>query len=361
MSSDSLIIPDKNTCDSSMVIRSWSEHSDSSILSDQKIFIPATFSQQFASHIHSDDEKSLLQLDYKTRNKYKTKQRRQDPFYRSQERVRQRTVMRLKRQDPGFREAEREKGRYRMRLKRLDPKFRSQERERQRERMKAKRRDPEFREREREQQKTRLHVKRLDPAFKEKERAQDRLRMRLKRQNNSLFANLHADDIKVSHESDLSVTSDKMLKDMCKSEDSREEFQNQTVFPENFSAKLLSLKSQESVIETFHFKKQQILNFNFYNTNKEQWLQEMCSRAVAQTSDISESDTLQSASVAEVNSDMMQKLPLIKKKDLKDESSSESLEKIKSSELSLSDLQKYTNSSHITVSTDKYSSTNTEN
>lgn len=212
-------------------------------------------------------------FDYKTRNKLKTKQRRLDPYYRSQERVRQRAVMRIKRQDPRFRAAEREKGRYRMRLKRLDPVFRSQERERQRERMKLKRSDPDFREREREQQKTRLHAKRLDPAYKEKERAQELLRMHLKRQNESIYATaICGDKIKIDSKSDTSsaLSDPSVFKEADESAAISEIRNNHLVF-DGFNAKLLTIKPRDSNLETFHFKKQHILNFNFYNSNKEQW------------------------------------------------------------------------------------------
>lgn len=216
----------------------------------------------------------FFRFDYKTRNKLKTKQRRLDPFYRTQERVRQRTVMRIKRQDPRFRAAEREKGRYRMRLKRLDPVFRSQERERQRERMKLKRSNPDFREREREQQKTRLHIKRLDPAFKEKERAQDLLRMRLKRQNEGMYSTSMCDDdkIKLDSKTDTSpLLDDHSVFKEVEADSISEVRSNQVVFHDSINAKLLSIRSREPNLETFHFKKQHILNFNFYNSSKEQW------------------------------------------------------------------------------------------
>lgn len=181
--------------------------------------------------------------------------------------------MRIKRQDPRFRAAEREKGRYRMRLKRLDPVFRSQERERQRERMKLKRSDPDFREREREQQKTRLHAKRLDPAYKEKERAQELLRMRLKRQNESIYASaICGDKIKIDSKSDTSsaLSDSSVFKEVSES-DAISDIRNNHVVFDGFNAKLLTIKPRDTSLETFHFKKQHILNFNFYNSNKEQW------------------------------------------------------------------------------------------
>lgn len=180
--------------------------------------------------------------------------------------------MRIKRQDPRFRAAEREKGRYRMRLKRMDPIFRSQERERQRERMKLKRSDPDFREREREQQKTRLHIKRLDPAFKEKERAQDILRMRLKRQNESIYASSICDEKdKIDSKTESTTVISSVFKEDDEAAAIPEIHNNQVVFHDGFNAKLLSVRPRETGLETFHFKKQHILNFNFYNSSKEQW------------------------------------------------------------------------------------------
>lgn len=258
-----------------LVIRGWPTQCDTSMTSEQKFIIPASFSQQFACNIQTlpIDEKFFLQFDYKTRNKLKTKQRRLDPYYRTQERVRQRTVMRIKRQDPRFRAAEREKGRYRMRLKRLDPVFRSQERERQRERMKLKRSNPDFREREREQQKTRLHIKRLDPAYKEKERAQDLLRMRLKRQNESIYASEICDEkIKINSKTETtSGIAESVFKEVDDAAAIPEIRNNQVMFHDGFNTKLLSIRPREPSLETFHFKKQHILNFNFYNSSKEQW------------------------------------------------------------------------------------------
>ncbi|GFY77497.1 uncharacterized protein TNIN_123022 [Trichonephila inaurata madagascariensis] len=304
------ILPDNKSDELSMMMKEWPPHSDRSQSPEQNMLVPASFSQQFACNIQSlpVDEKFFLQFDYKTRNKLKTKQRRMDPYYRSQERVRQRAVMRMKRQDPRFRAAEREKGRYRMRLKRLDPVFRSQERERQRERMKVKRSDPGFREREREQQKSRLHVKRLDPAFKEKE---DELRMCIKRQN---------------------IIPVEMRN-------------SQAAFPENINARLLSLKPKEANLDSFHFKKQQILNFNFYNTTKEHWAShdELCSKTIAHFSITGDNETLKLTSV-QSNLDLLRDPSVVPKEIiLKSEVHSKTLN-IKSEELSLLEAQKQNNS-----------------
>ncbi|GFR28073.1 uncharacterized protein TNCT_328481 [Trichonephila clavata] len=278
------ILPDNKSDEVSMMMKEWPSHSDRSQSPEQNMLVPASFSQQFACNIQSlpVDEKFFLQFDYKTRNKLKTKQRRMDPYYRSQERVRQRAVMRIKRQDPRFRAAEREKGRYRMRLKRLDPVFRSQERERQRERMKVKRSDPGFREREREQQKSRLHVKRLDPVFKEKE---DELRMCIKRQSSDIIP--------------------------------VEMRNSQAAFPENINARLLSLKPKEANLDSFHFKKQQILNFNFYNTTKEHWAShdELCSKTIAHFSITGDNETLKLTSV-QSNLDLLRRDPSVVPKEI---------------------------------------------
>ncbi|XP_054708789.1 putative uncharacterized protein DDB_G0271982 [Uloborus diversus] len=296
-STESLSVPERSTNEVPLVIRNWPPHSDPNACGEQKLIVPAALSQQFSCNIQAlpVDEKFFLQFDYKTRNKLKTKQRRLDPYYRTQERVRQRTVMRIKRQDPRFRAAEREKGRYRMRLKRLDPVFRSQERERQRERMKIKRSNPVFREKEREQQKSRLHVKRLNPEFKEKERAQDRLRMRLKRQHNGLFSTVHTEKVKLLEESESDGMSEsqtcKDISDTCETQTLRS---NQSVFPENFNARFLCLKPKEN-LESFHFKKQHILNFNFYNSSKEQWAvpDDLCAKNITPFNIIGECEKLQ--------------------------------------------------------------------
>ncbi|KFM73573.1 hypothetical protein X975_12141, partial [Stegodyphus mimosarum] len=338
--SDKLRIGNRHSEEMSLVIRDWPSHPDPSICAEQKHLIPAeALSQQIACNIQAlpIDEKFFLQFDYKTRNKLKTKQRRLDPYYRTQERVRQRTVMRIKRQDPRFRAAEREKGRYRMRLKRLDPVFRSQERERQRERMKMKRSDPCFREREREQQKTRLHVKRLDPAYKEKERAQDRLRMRIKRQNNGLYSAVQAEIAKTSPkiENDITVTESQTYKEIAESHTSVEMRNNQAVFPENFNARFLSVKPRDSTVEGFHFKKQHILNFNFYNSSKEQWAShdEMCPKGLTSFSVAGESGKFQISSTHENNIGFtLKEHPTNQKKALKNDIVSNNLVAIKSTE-----------------------------
>ncbi|GFS72012.1 uncharacterized protein NPIL_652731 [Nephila pilipes] len=351
ISPDNLLLDDKSD-EVSMMMKEWPSHSDRSQSPEQKMLIPASFSQQFACNIQSlpVDEKFFLQFDYKTRNKLKTKQRRMDPYYRSQERVRQRAVMRIKRQDPRFRAAEREKGRYRMRLKRLDPVFRSQERERQRERMKVKRSDPGFREREREQQKTRLNVKRLDPSFKEKE---DQLRMCIKRQSNGLYSTINVDKNKMNPKNtNISLfTENQTLKNSSDPIDNTipvEMRNNQAAFPENINARLLSLKPKEATLDSFHFKKQQILNFNFYNTTKEHWASqdELCSKTVSHFNITEENETLKLTSVRDNNLDLLRRDPSEVPKEiiLKNVVHSETLN-IKSEELSLLEAQKQNNSS----------------
>lgn len=239
----------------------------------------------------------------------KTKQRRLDPYYRTQERVRQRTVMRIKRQDPRFRAAEREKGRYRMRLKRLDPVFRSQERERQRERMKLKRSNPDFREREREQQKTRLHIKRMDPAYKEKERAQDLLRMRMKRQSIDIYSTSDTEKVESKTETQSVITEQTVFKEVDEAETISQMRSNQVVFHEGFNAKLLSIRSREPNLETFHFKKQHILNFNFYNSSKEQWAtpDDINAKNINQFSVVGENGKLDTGEVSETNVNILDK------------------------------------------------------
>lgn len=253
--------------------------------------------------------------------------------------------MRIKRQDPRFRAAEREKGRYRMRIKRLDPEFRSQERERQRERMKIKRSDPDFREKEREQQKSRLHEKRLDPAFKEKERAQDRLRMCIKRQNNGLYSSLYSNksDSSVRNTNIRFVTENQACKndaDLC---DNSVQMRNtQAVFPENINTKILSVNSteRESAFEAFHFKKQRIFNFNFYNSSNEQWTvhDELCSKAMACVR-VEGNDTFKSSLKEETNNLLHNEVPLLSKDIVIKDGSSVKLLDIKPEDLPIDDPQ----------------------
>ncbi|KAG8175792.1 hypothetical protein JTE90_011095 [Oedothorax gibbosus] len=272
-------VDDKNSEEMSFAISEWPLNTNDSLISNP-IPIPSNLAQPLSCNFQElpIDDSFFLQFDYKTRNKLKTKQRRLDPYYRSQEKIRQRTVMRIKRQDPRFRAVEREKGRDRMRIKRLDPEFRSQERLRQRERMKIKRSDPDFRDKEREQQKTRLQEKRLDPAFKEKERAQDHLRMCIKQQSDGLdlYSTRHSNTSNFSYNSSsmVFVTKNKPGKDNTNLSNNSIQMRNtQAAFPENIDAEPLLPKcsQKESAVETFRLKKQRILNFNFYNSSKEQW------------------------------------------------------------------------------------------
>lgn len=254
--------------------------------------------------------------------------------------------MRIKRQDPRFRAAEREKGRYRMRIKRLDPEFRSQERERQRERMKIKRSDPDFREKEREQQKSRLNEKRLDPAFKEKERAQDRLRMCIKRQNNGLYSSIYSDKSNslVRNTNIRFVTENQACKndaDLC---DNPIQMKNtQAVFPENINTKILAINSREreSAFEAFHFKKQRILNLNFYNSSNEQWAvhEELCSKAMTCVR-VEGNDTFKSSLKEETNNSLHNEVSSLSKDTVINNVSSEKLLGIKPEDLPLVDQQR---------------------
>ncbi|KAF8784503.1 uncharacterized protein LOC129958678 [Argiope bruennichi] len=349
VSSDNILLGEKNANEVAMVMKGWPSHSESNQSPDPKMLLPTHFSQQFSCNIQPlpIDEKFFLQFDYKTRNKLKTKQRRMDPYYRSQERVRQRTVMRLKRQDPRFRAAEREKGRYRMRLKRLDPVFRSQERERQRERMKLKRSDPGFREREREQQKSRLHVKRLDPSFKTKD---DQIRLCIKRQNNGSYSTVDVDKNKTNPNISLVAENQasKHSLDPVDVDNPVEMRNTQAVFPENINSKLLSLKPKESVLESFHFKKQQILNFNFYNSTKEQWAShdELCSKTIADFNVSHETETHKQEPVEGDAINVLQGdiSTISKKLTVKEEVQSENIINIKSEELSGLEPQEQKNS-----------------
>ncbi|GBM33391.1 hypothetical protein AVEN_169922-1 [Araneus ventricosus] len=363
VSPDNILLGEKSADEVSMVIKGWPSHSESGQSPEQKMLLPTTFSQQFACNIQAlpVDEKFFLQFDYKTRNKLKTKQRRMDPYYRSQERVRQRTVMRIKRQDPRFRAAEREKGRYRMRLKRLDPVFRSQERERQRERMKMKRSDPGFREREREQQKSRLHVKRLDPTFKAND---DQLRLCIKRQNNGSYSTIDVDKNKTTPRNpNVSLITEnqtsKHSPDPIDSENPIEMRNNQAVFPENINSRLLSLKPRESVLESFHFKKQQILNFNFYNSTKEQWAShdELCSKTITDFNVTHETEAHKQGPVEDDTINLLRRdLSIIPKKmAVKDEVQSETIMNIKSEELSVLESQKQKSSDEDSAAVHRYS------
>ncbi|GIY95737.1 uncharacterized protein CEXT_814202 [Caerostris extrusa] len=354
VSQDNILLDEKSTEDVSMAMKGWPSNLESSQSPEQKMLIPPNFSQQFAYNIQPlpSEEKFFLQFDYKTRNKLKTKQRRMDPYYRSQERMRQRTVMRMKRQDPRFRAAEREKGRYRMRLKRLDPVFRSQERERQRERMKLKRSDPGFREKEREQQRTRLHVKRLDPAFREKEA---QLRMCIKRQSNGLYSALPAVKNKTSKKNmnmNINLINENQISksdsDPIDNDNSIEMQNNQAVFPENIHTRILTLKPKESTLESFHFKKQQILNFNFYNSTKEQWVSqnELCSEDITHFNVTGENETLKPTSVQNDTIHLLRRdLSIVPKKIIpKDVLETETLVNVKAEEIPILESQKQSSS-----------------
>lgn len=276
-----------NPQEHSLLVKPWVLQTDNSC-PDQKLYLTSGFPQQFPV-----DEKFFLQFDYKTRNRLKTKQRRLDPFYRNQERIRQRTVMRIKRQDPRFRAIEREKGRYRMRIKRLDPIFRTQERERQRERMKVKRRDPTFREKEREQQKSRLQTKCQNPGLKEKDRSSETTRTRSKRHNSATFTTL-TNVGKQKHFSKVSVdytagSAESCFRTCTNNFSVRNDVQDTNsnsitnLLPEHLSStKVLPPKDSENP-ESFHYRRPHIFNLNFYSSGKEQWPNQMdlCSKTIA--------------------------------------------------------------------------------